>query len=236
MNIIETGISWTKSLATRKITNYIVLHHAAAKTASVTDVDRWHKQNNGWAGIGYHFYVRKDGKIYRGRPLNTWGAHVYGKNDVSVGICAEGDYTTEQMPQAQKTAIAELLDYLKAEYPSAKIVGHYEIGASSCPGANYPIAELKDYKKFLNKEEDQMSEENNALKEEINALKRRVDTLEKNQEKIYRYGIDLPKEFYPTVEKLMNKGYFNGAAPDDLNLSESMLRIMVINDRAGLYD
>ncbi|MBP9550733.1 MAG: hypothetical protein KBE34_02250, partial [Veillonella sp.] len=30
---------------------------------------------NGWAGIGYHFVIRKDGTIERGRPLSVVGAH-----------------------------------------------------------------------------------------------------------------------------------------------------------------
>lgn len=233
MNIIETNIQWTKSLASRKATNYIALHHAAAKSASVYDVDSWHK-DKGWAGIGYHFYVRKDGSIYRGRPLHTIGAHATGKNEVSIGICVEGDYTSEHMPDVQKRAIAELLHNLKSDYPNAQIVGHGEIGASSCPGKNFPLAELKDYNKILNTEEQSMS--NKELCEQIKKLEERIETLEKEREKVYHYGIDLPEEFYETMEKLMNKGYFKGAAPDDLDLSESMLRVLVVNDRAGLYD
>lgn len=229
VNIIETDWKWNGGTSGRSSTKYIVLHHAASASASAEQVDGWHK-SNGWAGIGYHFYVRKDGSIYRGRPLTAVGAHVSGKNNISIGICAEGDYTAEQMPAAQKTAIAELLDYLKSNYyPNAEIVGHGEIGSSSCPGDNYPLGELKNYKKFLKGNEDIMSKEYEELKSKITAL-------ENAQEKVYHYGIELPDWGKPTVVKLMNKGYFNGVAADDLNLPESMLRLMVINDRAGLYD
>ena len=228
INIIETNWKWNTPLYNRKKTDYIVLHHAAAAIASVSDVDRWHKQN-GWAGIGYHFYVRKDGIIYRGRPLTAIGAHVSGKNDVSLGICAEGDYSFEQMPTAQKRAIAELLDYLKSNYyPRAEIVGHREIGSSDCPGKNYPLAEIKNYKNILNGDDELMSREYEELKAEINALK--------ESQKVYHYWSEIPDWALPTVRKLYDKGIFRGDSDADLNLPEVLMRAMVINDRAGLYD
>ena len=46
----------------------------------------------------------------------------------------------------------------------------------------------------------------------------------------------------PTVKKLIEKGYLRGNGstneknePTDLDLSVDMLRILVINDRAGLF-
>lgn len=143
ISIIETNWNWSSTLSKRASTEYIALHHAAASSCSAADVDRWHKAN-GWSGIGYHFFVRKDGSIYRGRPIDKMGAHVSGKNNCSIGICAEGDYTTETMPAAQKTAICGLLVYLIDNYyPSAQIVGHKEIGSSDCPGTNYPLEDIK---------------------------------------------------------------------------------------------
>lgn len=143
INIIDTDWKWNGGLSNRANTQYIALHHAAAKTCTAKQVDDWHK-NNGWSGIGYHFFVRKDGSIYRGRPLFKMGAHVSGMNSCSVGICAEGDYDKEKiMPDAQKESIKLLLQNLKEIYPSAKIVGHREIGASDCPGRYYPLDELK---------------------------------------------------------------------------------------------
>lgn len=77
MNIIETAWNWSGGLSNRSKTDYIVLHHAAAVTCSAADVDRWHKQN-GWSGIGYHHFVRKDGDVYRGRPEWSMGAARFG--------------------------------------------------------------------------------------------------------------------------------------------------------------
>lgn len=44
----------------------------------------------GWSGIGYHFYITRDGNMAPGRPLNKQGAHVGGFNKDNVGICLEG--------------------------------------------------------------------------------------------------------------------------------------------------
>ena len=142
MEILKTNFKWNGSLSKRSRTDYIALHHAEATNCSVQDIDRWHK-NNGWTGIGYHFFVRKDGRVYEGRPLDTIGAHVSNMNNCSIGICAEGNYMTEIMPDVQKRAICSLLVYLKGIYPNAKIKGHREIGDSDCPGNNFPLADIK---------------------------------------------------------------------------------------------
>ena len=53
---------------------------------------------------------------------------------------------------------------------------------------------------------------------------------------IYKKLEDVPKEFKPTVEKLIAKGAIKGTGKGELNLEENMLRGLVINDRMGLYD
>ena len=98
---------------------------------------RWHLAN-GWVGIGYHFFVSKDGKVYQGRPINTIGAHCSGHNSHSIGICAEGDFTYDKMGKTQKQAIVKLIGYCKSRYPQAAVVGHKELGVTGCPGDNYP--------------------------------------------------------------------------------------------------
>ena len=107
MNIIEANLGFG-SMSYRSKTMRIILHHAAAVTCSVQDVHRWHI-NNGWAGIGYHFFVRKDGSVYRGRPENAVGAHASGSNSDSIGICFEGNFDIEPMPAAQIQAGKELV-------------------------------------------------------------------------------------------------------------------------------
>lgn len=51
----------------------------------------------------------------------------------------------------------------------------------------------------------------------------------------YKYYEDMPDWAQPTVKKLMDKGYIKGEGGGVLNLSEDTLKVLVINDRAGLY-
>ena len=132
MNIIETNFKWNGSLSVTESTTQIILHHADASNCTVEDIHRWHLQRT-WAGIGYHYFVRKDGTIYRGRPENTVGAHAIGANGNSIGICAEGKYNQETMPEAQKKAIIELIADIKSRYGNLTIKGHREVQATDCP-------------------------------------------------------------------------------------------------------
>lgn len=140
MEIIETNLQF-KEMETRKSTQRIILHHAAAQNCSAEDIHRWHL-SNGWSGAGYHFLVRKDGKIYRLRPENKVGAHAYGANYNSLGICFEGDYMKEVMPQAQIKAGRELVEYLKNKYSISKIEEHKDENSTNCPGDNFPFKQI----------------------------------------------------------------------------------------------
>ena len=87
-------------------------------------------------------YVRKDGSIYEGRPVEYIGAHANGSNSDSIGICFEGKYDEETMPEAQLKAGKELVAYLKEKYNITKVQKHKEVSKTSCPGKNFPFDEI----------------------------------------------------------------------------------------------
>ena len=66
----------------------------------------------------------------------------------------------------------------------------------------------------------------------------RVEALEKKTDKFIYAWVDdnMPEWAKPTVTKLMEKGYLKGDEEGKLNLDENILRMLVINDRAGLYN
>ena len=141
MKIIEQTYKWNGSLTKRASTKYIILHHRAAN-GDVQGIHNTHLKN-GWSGIGYHFYVRKDGSVYRGRPIETTGAHTTNYNAVSIGICFEGNFENETMSAVQTKAAQELIFYLKGLYPGADIKRHKELNSTACPGKNFPFEEVK---------------------------------------------------------------------------------------------
>ena len=149
MNIIETNLKFRTALTNRNSTNRIIIHHAEASHCTAQDIHQWHL-NNGWSGAGYHFLVRKDGTVYRLRPEGKIGAHASGSNSDSIGICFEGSYMTETMPQAQINAGKELVAYLKQKYGISKVQAHREVCSTNCPGKNFPFSEIANAKS-LNK-------------------------------------------------------------------------------------
>lgn len=141
MIIQDAGLVFKGRLSKRSSTVLIFLHHAAGD-GSVLAIHNAHLAL-GWSGIGYNFYVRKDGSVWKGRGLDTVGAHAGGNyNSRSVGICAEGNFQKEFMFEAQKQSLIELLAYVWSEYPQAKVVGHKDMDYTACPGRNYPFGEI----------------------------------------------------------------------------------------------
>ena len=138
MKIIEKTYRWSGTLARRGVTRRIILHHAAAVTCSADQIHAWHLAN-GWSGIGYHFFVRKDGTVYRGRPEDTVGAHAGGSNSDSIGVCFEGSFDKEEMPAVQRRAGTELVAYLKQKYGIRKVQKHSDVNATGCPGTHFPF-------------------------------------------------------------------------------------------------
>ena len=143
MKINEVTYKWHGALTKRRSTTRIILHHAAASKCSAQQIHRWHLAN-GWVGIGYHFLVRKDGSVYRGRPEDTVGAHAGNNNYDSIGICFEGNFMTETMGDAQRKAGQELVQYLKGKYGISKVQKHSDVNATGCPGTHFPFKEVSE--------------------------------------------------------------------------------------------
>ena len=138
------------NLAKRAQTKYIVCHHRAG-TGDVESIHRQHL-NIGYSGIGYHYYIRKDGSIFTGRPVDTVGAHCKGNNANSVGICFEGNFENDVMSDVQLKSGQYLINYLKQLYPKATVVRHKDLYATACPGAKFPFDKLKNAKVTLKQE------------------------------------------------------------------------------------
>ena len=125
--------------STRDI-NLIVLHCADSYSSMDIDVEvvtQWHLAR-GFNTIGYHFFIKRDGTIETGRDIDIPGAHAYGYNANSVGICYAGGKGDDGNPEdnrtdAQKKALAALLINLEVEHPMVEVKGHNELSSKSCP-------------------------------------------------------------------------------------------------------
>ena len=94
----------------------------------------------GFATIGYHYYITRDGVIHAGRPVHQVGAHAQGYNRYSIGVCYEGGLTPRGFPadtrtQQQKESLNRLLERLKTDYPGVRVMGHRDLPGvhKECP-------------------------------------------------------------------------------------------------------
>ena len=141
----------------RPSTEVIVIHHAGFpdgdKDSSAEDIHKFHQEVNGWAGIGYHYVIRKDGTIEQGRRPKAVGAHAYHHNKNSVGICVAGNFELAKPNRKQMDSLILLTAWLCQKYklnPVGKgvIVGHRDlnVGETDCPG-KYLYAKLNDIRR-----------------------------------------------------------------------------------------
>lgn len=108
----------------------------------VAEIRRWHVQDNGWADIGYHWIIDRDGTAYRGRHIERTGAFEPRVNATAIGVCLIGgygaaatdDFATHYTPD-QDVALRALIETLQQEHPGArKITGHNDYSPKACPG------------------------------------------------------------------------------------------------------
>lgn len=129
-------------LTPRDDTSRIVIHHTGNPTDDDLSAEQLHRshQNLGWAGVGYHFIVRKDGTVELGRPVECVGAHVEGFNYCSLGIHVCGNFNLAEPTEAQINAlpmlIADICDAYGLIASDSVVMGHRDLMATACPGDN----------------------------------------------------------------------------------------------------
>lgn len=143
MEIIETNLQFNSNMSKRNVTKRVVFHNSGVTVRqNIEIIHNYHKNTRGYAGIGYHFYIRRDGKIYRGRPENYIGAHAYGANSDSIGVCFEGNFDEEEMTQEQIASGKEIVTYLRNKYSNIEFTEHRKVCNTSCPGINFKFDEI----------------------------------------------------------------------------------------------
>lgn len=205
---------WTR----RTVTDCVILHHAAARSYSAEQVNELHN-SNGWNGIGYNYYIRKDGTIYEGRPIWAVGAHAVNWNSRSVGICCEGDFMIEYMQETQLATLHECLAYVLKYYDltPSDVYYHKQVGSTDCPGKNYPaISEIINYKP----KKEVTEVDFNAWYDQVNPYYKTID--------------DVPEWWRNDVQELLDAGIIDGGTDDkknDVNMRSETLQAIIVARR-----
>ncbi len=131
--------------------NKVIIHCSASNHVFDDDVERirllhtepkdklvmWNDKmiyGRGFSAIGYHFIITRDGKTHFGRPIHYQGAHCYGHNQDSIGICLTGD---TKFSLKQFRALFVLLDHIEEDHgiDEGGVFGHYYFDkhGKTCP-------------------------------------------------------------------------------------------------------
>lgn len=109
----------------------IAVHCSATRPTAIMGAREIHRMHvdRGFACIGYHYVIKREGGIERGRPEDRMGAHVEGHNRTSLGICLIGGIDADgkavnNFTQQQFDSLRALLTSLHGKYPTAVIQGH----------------------------------------------------------------------------------------------------------------
>lgn len=120
--------------------------HKAPAGASVTQemkevlaIHEFHRDGNGWIGIGYNFIITQNGNIYEGRGWGRIGAHAgtMEGNRTSIGIA----FLIDGYKQVPTTEARNAFDRLRADgirqghlTEGHRIKLHRDWKATDCPG------------------------------------------------------------------------------------------------------
>lgn len=143
-----------------RLVNAIVLHTAGAynaKTRRVVhqtrdQIDRYHREHNGWRMIGYHWFVEEDGRGFQGRREDESGAHVGGLNLHTLGLCVSGHGDFEAWnPEQRREVLRKCAEWCRLYTVKVeRVVGHREtpeLGGppvqKTCPGLLIDLDELR---------------------------------------------------------------------------------------------
>ena len=127
---------FTFQLPKRKIEK-VFIHCSASDRAeddNVKTINEWHLAR-GFSGIGYNYYIDKQGRIWTGRDIERIPAAQSGHNTGSIAICCGGK---SFFSAAQFLSLENMCRVISQAY-KGKITfhGHCEVSSKTCPNFDY---------------------------------------------------------------------------------------------------
>ncbi len=113
----------------------VLFHHSASRYGSVPQITEWHL-DRGFSDIGYTHVIQPDGTTEAGRSVEFKGAHAYGRNSHSFGVCLVGDFNKTDPDIEQYMAAARLYKAYCLVTGRRLKIGFHRQGRNDCPGKN----------------------------------------------------------------------------------------------------
>lgn len=207
--------------STRAATRYIVVHYTSNRgDTAKNNVDYFAREN---VGASAHFFVdEKETWSSVPEACVAWhcGAKSYrhpecrNSNALGVEICMNDKQGKVRQASIDRAALLVRALMAKYDVPVDRVLRHYDVTGKHCPGPMVDDPAL--WTAFRAKLTQTEQEEEDDMR--------------------YKYYDDMPDWAQLTVKKLMDKGYLKGEGDGVLNLSEDTLKVLVVGDRAGLYE
>lgn len=242
MEIVKKQMAYNYSIRKSAI-EYIVVHDTGNTATGSNTSAHYNYFNGGNRDSSADVFVDDHSAWYVNDYTKYYSWHcgdghgVYGitnGNSVGVEMCIniDGDYETalRNTVEVVRSLMVEL------NIPFERVVRHYDASRKKCPASmSYNNWERwRTFLAMLQESEELTMSQYDELKQMIQNIGARVDNLANPM--IYNYIDDnMPDWARPTIQKLVDKGILQGDG-DGLNLTEETMRILVINDRTGLYD
>lgn len=125
---------------------HLIVHCSATAPTldiGVQEIDLQHRQRGSFM-IGYHFVIRRNGRLEIGRDVTQPGAHAPRYNQCSIGICLVGGSSAKDEEQnnftpAQLSTLHLLLTDLRVKYPRAVINGYRDLQGVTSTSPSFDV-------------------------------------------------------------------------------------------------
>ena len=127
----------------------IVIHHTHNPNLTVESTHKLHIERFKWAGIGYNYFIEKNGDIFQGRGMYV-GAHAKNHNRDSIGIALAGNFDETLPTEKQIESLIDICVEFMIHYDiePSRVIGHREIEGveKTCPGL---LFDMNKFRKLL---------------------------------------------------------------------------------------
>lgn len=224
--------------------HWIVLHFTANNGDTAQNNADFFARESGLRASA-HYFVDPNGVVQSVKGSDTaWhcgrerGGSYYNDcrnaNSIGIEMCSVIKNGVYMIPDDTVKNAAALVRTLMAKYhvPVSRVCRHYDVTHKECPEPWVRNPQLwQKFKTMLTEKEveDMTEAQTRAI------AKQEIANAEKAK-KVYDTVDAVPAWGKATVQKLVNKGFLQGDDKGKLALSTDLLRLLVINDRAHLYD
>lgn len=204
---------------------YIVIHYTGNNGDKAVSNGNYFAQPNRNASA--HYFVDEKEIVLSVREEDTaWhcGAKVYkhllcrNNNSIGIEMCSKKDkYGRYYIDQSTQNLAIKLVKNLMKKYniPLENVIRHYDVTGKLCPE---PFVRVQnDWLEFKQKIIDDKKKEDDIMN------------------KIYHTFNEIPDYAKDTIKKLMDRKILIGDEKGKIDLTNDMVRILVILDRSGIF-